>query len=88
MLQRENGKAPCWALRNFDPEQEQGATSPLLQPEGNSDGLPGSCWTDLLSRPEQLAPPLGCLLPWSQVQYQGQRYPAEAGALQWESCQS
>ena len=68
MLQRQNGKAPCWALRNLDPEQEQGATSPLQQAEGNSEGLPGSCWTNPLSRPEQLAQTLGCLLPCNQVQ--------------------
>ena len=58
ILQRENGKAPCYALRDLDSKQEQGAISPVQQAEGNSERLPGSCWTNLLSQPEQLAQPL------------------------------
>ena len=61
-------------------------------PSYNLWAIPSDCQgpvqTNLLSRPEQLAQPLGCLLPWSQVQYQGGRSPADAGALQWESHQS
>ena len=60
LLQRQNGKAPCCALRNLDPEKEQGATSALQQPAGNSERLPGSC-TDRLSLLTRAAGTIPCM---------------------------
>ena len=91
VLWRAKDKAPPppsrSGLRNLDRERESGGPVPSNSLQAIPRELLGPVRTKLLSQPTQVTQPLGYPLTCNEVQCQGQRYEARAGAPPWQSRQ-